>query len=72
MLKRTKEKIKMTEKTIKEWEKEYDFRILDPDGFDRSDPNLYSKQFTREEFEKKAVSCTIEGKVNAKGKRSIF
>lgn len=37
-------------KTIKEWEKEFNVTILDPDGFDRSDPNLKERLFYREEF----------------------
>jgi hypothetical protein len=39
-------------KTIEEWSKEYEVVIYDPDGFDRTDINLYSRLFTREEFEK--------------------
>ena len=52
----------MTEekKTIPEWEEEYGVDILDPDGFDRSDPNLYEKKFTKEEFEEGLMYCTIQ------------
>ena len=49
-------------KTIPEWEKEYDVEILDPDGFDRSDHNLYEKKFTKEEFEEGLMYCTIQFK----------
>lgn len=43
-------KILETKKTIKAWEKELGVTILDPDGFDHTDPKLYKKEFTKEEF----------------------
>jgi hypothetical protein len=57
-------------KTISEWEKETcniggrksKVRILDPDGFDRRDPDLYKRLFTREEFEQGMIMSTIEGR----------
>jgi hypothetical protein len=47
-------------KTINEWGKFYGIRVLDPDGFDRSDPNLYTKLFTKEEFKKGLPFCTVD------------
>lgn len=46
-------------KTIEEWAEEFDVKVLDPDGFDRTDPNLYNKKFTIEEFKKGLMSSTI-------------
>ena len=45
-------------KTINEWEQELNIKILDPDGFDRTDRDLYSKRFTRKDFERRAMHCT--------------
>lgn len=40
-----------TEKhTIKEWSNLTGIVVLDPDGFDRTDPKLNEKLFTKEEF----------------------
>jgi len=49
-------------KTIKQWQEEFGIIIHDPDGFDRSDPDLMNKKFTKEEFEKGAMLSTIEQK----------
>lgn len=38
-------------KTISEWDKIFNVEIMDPDGFDREDPWLHKKLFTRAEFE---------------------
>ncbi len=46
-------------KTLTEWSEEYGFTLLDPDGFDRSDPDLRTRRFTREEWERGWPSCTI-------------
>ena len=37
-------------KTIDEWGKEFKVMVIDPDGFDRTDPKLRERKFTREEF----------------------
>lgn len=56
-------------RTIPEWEDVYvlDIRgqkcrvkILDPDGFDRSDADLYKRKFTKREFEQGLVRSTCE------------
>ena len=36
--------------TIEEWELFFQVKILDPDGFDRKNPNLYNEKFTCDEF----------------------
>lgn len=47
---------------ISEWEIIKGIRIIDPDGFDRMDPNLYEKYFTEDEFDRAILTCTIEMK----------
>ena len=47
-------------KTIPEWEEVLKVKILDPDGFDRTDPLLYERGFTKEEFEEGLVQSTIQ------------
>lgn len=37
-------------KTITEWESIVGIIVLDPDGFDRKNPNLYNELFTLTEF----------------------
>ena len=49
--------------TIKQWEIIKGVKILDPDGFDRTDPKLYERFFTEKEFDKALINCTIEGKI---------
>lgn len=46
-------------KTIREWEQEFGFFILDLDGFDKTDPKLYERLFSQSEFEQAAAECTI-------------
>jgi len=46
-------------KTINQWEKELGVEIINPDGFDRSDAKLYERLFTKEEFQKALMYCTI-------------
>lgn len=46
--------------TISEWEILKDIIVLDPDGFNRSDPELYKRLFTEAEFEKCLMSSTIQ------------
>jgi hypothetical protein len=48
-------------KTIDEWAAEMGIRVLDPDGFDRTDKNLRKKKFTRAEFTKGLWTSTIAG-----------
>jgi len=51
--------------TIEEWENEYRVEIIDPDGFDRHDPNLYNKKFTEKEFLKSLSYSTIRIKYDS-------
>jgi len=46
-------------KTIREWEQEYQILILDVDGFDVNDSQLYNRLFSRREFEQAVAECTI-------------
>ena len=52
--------------TIGEWEKIFNVKILDPDGFDRTDRYLREREFTREEFEQGMILSSIEAKFSAK------
>ena len=54
-------------KTISQWEEIFNIRIIDPDGFDRSDPKLRERKFTREEFEKGMMLSSIEARFLSKG-----
>lgn len=47
-------------RTIAEWEKEFKLKILDPDGFDRKDPDLHTRLFTREEFGAGMLASTVD------------
>jgi len=47
-------------KTIEDWSKEYGIEMMDPDGFDRKDPELFNRKFTREQFNKAVGRCTIQ------------
>lgn len=47
-------------KTLKEWEKTRNVKIMDYDGFDRTDRNLFEKLFTQEEFDDGAMRCTCQ------------
>lgn len=46
-------------RTIHEWEQAYGLYILDMDGFDTSDPELYNRTLTRAEFEHGLADCTV-------------
>lgn len=46
-------------KTINGWEEIFKITILDPDGFDRTDPKLYERLFTRDEFLEGASGSTM-------------
>lgn len=48
--------------TLDEWAAMDGITILDPDGFDRTDPHLWELKFTREEYDKGIILCTIEGR----------
>jgi hypothetical protein len=54
-------------RTFQEWNEEYienypnagyNFYVLDPDGFDRESPDFYTRRYSREEFESRAMSST--------------
>ncbi len=47
-------------KTIPEWEKEFQTRVIDPDGFDRTDPHLRKRLFTQAEFLQGIARSTCE------------
>ncbi len=51
----------MVKMTIPEWEKIYDVKIMDPDGFDRSNPNLMAELFTEDEFISGMLRSSIVG-----------
>jgi len=53
-------------KTIPEWEEEFKVSVLDPDGFDRKDPNLMKKKFTKEEFLDGLITSTIIAEKDSK------
>lgn len=57
-----KEETQMSEelRTISEWEKHTGITILDPDGFDRSDPFLEKRLMTKEQFIKGAMESTLD------------
>ena len=48
-------------KTLDEWATIHNIKIIDPDGFDRSDPDLFKRQFSYSEFQKGILNCTVEG-----------
>lgn len=50
----------MGKKTLTEWAKLKGYRIIDPDGFDRSDPDLYDRLFSEKEFDDGLPYCTVE------------
>ena len=48
-------------RTLREWD---DMRIdgqaiMDPDGFDRKDPQMWERRYTREEFLERRARCTV-------------
>ena len=45
--------------TIEDWATLDGLQVLDPDGFDRSDPLLWERKFTREEYMAGLPFCTI-------------
>lgn len=48
-----------TKRTLKDWSSLYEVEILDPDGFDRNDPYLYTRTFTEQEFNDGLIRSTI-------------
>lgn len=46
-------------RTLREWEQAYGLYILDMDGFDTSDSELYHRTWTRAEFEHGLAECTV-------------
>lgn len=59
-------------KTINEWEEIFELTILDPDGFDRTNPTLYNEVFTKEEFEDGLMRSTIMGVTDIDGTNPII
>ena len=45
-------------KTLNQWCEVVGLLAIDPDGFDRSDPNLFVKRFSEEEFRNGALNST--------------
>lgn len=61
--------------TIEQWADYYNITVLDPDGFDRKNPNLMKEVFTELEFREGLPLCTIEAdltKYSEKMKRSLL
>ena len=46
-------------KTINEWASIDGIIIVDPDGFDRSDLDLFNRLYTRSEYEEGIMLCSI-------------
>lgn len=46
-------------KTLQEWAKLDAYKIADPDGFDRTDPQLMERLFTKEEYNAGIWRCTL-------------
>ncbi|WDL95479.1 hypothetical protein [Alicyclobacillus sp. ALC3] len=55
-----------TPKTISEWEQEYGLYIVDLDGFDTRDPQLYQRRYSRDEFESALAFCTVVRRSHSK------
>jgi len=49
-------------KTLQEWADIDGLIICDPDGFDRSDPEIMSRKFTRQEYDAGIMLCSIISK----------
>lgn len=49
-----------TKKTIGEWAAELGYTVIDPDGFDRTDPEVMKKLISKEEFDKGLPLCTVQ------------
>lgn len=46
--------------TIKDWEVITGIRVLDPDGFNRKDPQLMERLFTYQEFTHGMIQSTVQ------------
>ena len=46
-------------RTIEEWSNDWNVTVLDPDGFDRKNPDLYKYVFTEQQFLDGLVRSTI-------------
>lgn len=46
-------------KTLAGWGKEYGIRVVNPDGFDRKDPQLWTRLYTQAEWEEGYPTCTV-------------
>lgn len=57
-------------KTIKQWDEMSGQHILDPDGFDRTDPFLYERRFSKTEYIKGTMNSTIQ--INDREKNVLF
>lgn len=51
-----------TLKTLQEWAELDGIEILDPDGFDRTDTELWTRLFTHDQYREGIWRCTIMGK----------
>jgi len=49
-------------RTLQEWADGDYLIIVDPDGFDRSDPKLMTRQFTHKEYMQGIYRCSVMGK----------
>jgi hypothetical protein len=49
----------IAKRTLNEWAKIKGIKILDADGFDRNDPDLFNKLFTEQEFDKGVLSSSV-------------
>jgi len=54
--------MKAETKTLQEWADIDGLIIYDPDGFDRSDPEIMSRKFTRQEYDAGIMLCSIVGR----------
>lgn len=55
--------------TIEQWADYYNITVLDPDGFDRKNPNLMNEVFTEIEFREGLPLCTIEADLTKYGEK---
>lgn len=53
-------------RTIHEWENEFGVTIIFPEGFNLSDPNLFERKMSREEFEEGMLESSVTFKAKNK------
>ena len=53
--------MEVIKKSIIDWAYDEGYKILDPDGFDRTEMDVMTKLRTKEEFDKGFGNCTIIG-----------